>query len=83
MFKSKLILGTGDLQVGLFQTGAPARGLGSAPIVSLALDLKTGAGVLAGTRVGLAPTVGKASKYLDGQGTDQTMTIAVGVLTAQ
>ena len=83
MFKSKLIQGTGDLQVGLFQTGAPARSLGNAPIVSLALDLKTGTGVLAGTRVGLTPTVGKTSKYLDGQGTDQTMTIAVGVLTAQ
>ena len=83
MFKSKLSQGTGDLQVGLFQTGAPAQGLGSAPIVSLALDLKTGTGLLAGTRVGLAPTVGKTSKYLDAQGTDQTISIGVGVLTAQ
>ena len=83
LFKTKLTQGTGDLQVGLFQTGAPTHGLGSASIVSLALDLKTGTGLLAGTRVGLAPTVGKTSKYLDGQGTDQTMTIGVGVLTAQ
>ena len=83
LFKTKLTQVTGDLQVGLFQTGASARSLGPAAIVSLALDLKTGTGLLAGTRVGLAPTVGKTSKYLDGLGTDQAMTIGVGVLTAQ
>lgn len=83
LFKSKQPLSTGDLQVGLFQTGAAAATLGIAPIVSVALDLKPSSGMLAGTSVDLAPTKGKTSKYLDGLGADQTMTIGVGVLTAQ
>lgn len=83
LFKSKQLQSTGDLQVGLFQTGATAIVLRNVPIVSVALDLKPNSGMPAGTRVGLTPTDGKTSKYLDGLGADQAMTIGVGVLTAQ
>lgn len=83
LFKSKQLQGTGDLQVGLFQTGAATATLGIAPIVSVALDLKPGSGMLAGTSVDLAPTNGKTSKYLNDLGADQAMTIGVGTLNGQ
>ncbi|MBI1752415.1 MAG: hypothetical protein HY014_06835 [Acidobacteria bacterium] len=82
LFKSKR-QGAGDLEVGICQTGAPAANLGKAPIVSLALDLKPDGGLLSGTAVALAPTTGKASKYLDAQMADQPMALGVGTLTAQ
>ncbi len=83
LFKSKQLQGTGDLQVGIFQTGSAAAVLGSTPLVSVALDLKAGTGVLAGTRLTLTATAGKTSTFLDATGTAQPMTIGLGELSAQ
>lgn len=83
LFKTKLDPNARDLQLGLFQTGAPAAVLGSAPIASLELDLVTTAGTLSGAAVALAPTLGKTSEYLDGQKAAQPFALGVGVLTAQ
>ena len=72
----------GNLQVGLFQKGGTATALGSAPILSVALDL--GSGVAPGTTVALAPQTGKTAVSLSALGaTPGTVTIAVGTITAQ
>ncbi|WP_243287624.1 hypothetical protein [Geothrix terrae] len=81
LFTSRQPQGTDDLQVGLFQTGAPPATLGSTPILSVALDLKTGC--LSGSRISLVPTDQKTSQYLDGQGVKRPLVLAVGTLTAQ
>jgi hypothetical protein len=83
LFKSRQPENTGDLQVGIFQTGAAATPLGSAPIVSVALDFKVGNWMFPGTPVNLASTNGKTSMYLDGQKTEQPITLGIGTLTAQ
>lgn len=82
LFKSKL--NAGDLQVGICQTGAAAATLGSAAIVTLALDLdQAGMMAVSGTVVGLAATAGKTSVYVDGNNAQQTMILDMGTLTAQ
>lgn len=78
LFKSKL--NAGDLQVGLFQTGAPPASLGPASIVTLALDL--GASIQPGP-LGLVATTGKAAVYVDGSGTEQPLILDLGTLAAQ
>ncbi len=78
LFKSKV--SAGDLQVGLFQTGAPPATLGATPILTLALDL--GTSVNQGS-VGLAVTAGKSSVYLDRANTKQSLILDLGTLTAQ
>jgi hypothetical protein len=78
LFKSRI--DAGDLQVGLFQTGAPPASLGPTPIVTLALDL--GASIQPGP-LGLVTTTGKASVYVDGSGTEQPLVLDLGTLAAQ
>jgi hypothetical protein len=71
----------GALQVGLFQKGGAATTLGTAPILSVALDLN-GSAVPKGT-VELSPQSGKASVSVNANGTQSPITINVGTLTAQ
>ena len=73
---------TGDLQVGIYQKSGSVT-LGSAPIVSLGLDLASA--TLTPGPVSLSETPGQVMVYLDGTGTVQTITapIAVGTLTAR
>ena len=80
LFKSKVA--AGDLQAGLFQTGAPAATLGAGPILTLALDL-AGTAIPKGTAVTLAATSGKNSAYLDGNLVQQPLTLDVGTLATQ
>ena len=89
LFQSKLDAG-GNLQVGIFQTqmssswpawpAVAAATLGSAPIVTLALDLGQAG---SGTAVSLAGTAGKTPVYVDGGNVLQTMVLDMGTLTAQ
>lgn len=83
LFRVKPGAGTGDLQVGLFQTGAPPAVLGAAPIVSLGLSLNLAQGPRSGLPVALAPTLGRTSEYLDGNRTTQILNIGVGTLTTR
>jgi hypothetical protein len=73
----------GDLQVGIYQKSGGAT-YGSAPLVSLALDLKPGA-VSPGAAVALAPTAGQQAVLVGQSGTVQPFpeVIAVGALVAQ
>jgi len=70
----------GVLQVGLFQKGGAATVLGSAPILTLALDLKASASV--GTVLLSVPT-GKQPQVLNADGTLTSLTISLGTLSAQ
>jgi len=70
-----------QLQVGLFQKGGTATTLGSAPILSLALDLKS-ATIAKGT-VSLASQSGKQAVLLAADGTLSPITISIGSLNAQ
>ena len=74
---------SGNLQVGLFQKSGTAT-YGSAPLVSVALDLLPGA-VVPGAVVGLAPTSGQFAVYVDNSGAVQPFPapIAVGTLMAR
>ena len=78
LFKSKV--SAGDLQVGIFQTGAPTATLGSTPIVTLALDL--GTSINPGT-LALVGTTGKSSVYVDGTNIEQPLILDLGTLVAQ
>jgi hypothetical protein len=71
----------GQLQVGLFQKGGTATTLGSAALLTLALDLN-GAAVAKGA-VDLGPQSGKQAVVLNADGTQSTITISVGTLSAQ
>ena len=71
----------GALQVGLFQKGGTATTLGTAPILSVALDLN-GSSVPKGT-VELATQSGKTSVSVNADGTQSNITLNVGILTAQ
>jgi hypothetical protein len=77
------LLPDGGLQVGIFQKSGTAT-YGSAPLVSLALDLDPGT-VASGTTVALAPTAGQTAVFLDGQGQVQPLpaAIQVGTLAAR
>lgn len=66
------------LQAGLFQKGsAPAATLGTAPIFSLAVDLRAGA------KPGAVPLAASSAQILNASGRTQTITVAVGTLSAQ
>ena len=81
LFKTKRPTGAdGDLQVGIFQTGAMATTLGNHPIVSVALDFPANSTLISGTQLTLGS---KDAQFLDGQRNAQSITIAVGTLTAQ
>ncbi len=80
-FRSKQPAGTGDLQVGVFETGGATATLDGTPIVSLALDLK--AGQTASKTVTLGPTTGTHAIYQDDAGVSHAMVLAVGQLTTK
>jgi hypothetical protein len=73
---------TGDLQVGLFQKSGSAT-YGSAPILSVALDLASTT-LKPGSTVTLAVTPNQQAMYVDGNGAVQSFPapIAIGTLTA-
>ena len=72
----------GALQVGIYQKSGVAT-YGSAPLVTLALDLKPGA-VSPGSTVALAPTAGQQAVFVDQNGAVELFpeAIAVGALVA-
>ena len=72
----------GALQVGIYQKSGAAT-YGSAPLVSMALDLKPGA-VSPGAEVSLAPTAGQPVVFVDSNGSVELAPepIAVGRLVA-
>lgn len=70
-----------QLQVGLFQKGGSATTLGSAPILSLALDLK-GATIAKGP-VNFASQSGKQAVLLAADGSLTPISLSVGTLSAQ
>jgi len=86
---SALSLGTGakllksqmsgqTLKAAIYQKGStPAATLGSQPILSVALDLKTG------TTKGAIPFSSPEAQILDAAGKTQTVTVAVGSLSAE
>jgi hypothetical protein len=79
MFKSKLSDSARDLQVGAYQkTGAAL--LGSAPLFSVALSLKSPA--QAGS-IACTATSGKNSIYLDDHGQTHSLTLRLGALTVR
>jgi len=69
----------GVLQVGIFQKGGTAKVLGSAPILSLALDFK---GAPKGP-ISLSTTGAKQATVLNADGTLSPITVDVGALSAQ
>jgi hypothetical protein len=76
------LLPNGGLQAGIFQKSGTAT-YGSAPLVSVALDLNQGT-LASGTAVALAPTAGQQAVFLDGQSQVQPLpAIQVGTLVAR
>ena len=71
----------GDLQAGLFQKAGPAT-YGSAPILSVALDLAS-ISLTPGTPVTLTTTPGQQCVYLDATGALQPLTLTIGALEVQ
>jgi hypothetical protein len=78
MFKSKVSPSGSDLQVGAYQKQGMAT-FGSEPLFSVALSLRSGAQP---GPVVLLNTASKTSVYLDDQGTQQPLRLAIGTLEA-
>jgi hypothetical protein len=70
----------GNLQAAIFQKSKTPVTYGSSPILSIALNLNSGAAT--GT-VSLAATAGKQAQALDGSNAPMNITINVGTITAQ